>query len=175
MANWPPVARILMENLHEAFMAIVILYRLVMGLAVIGVINAVFMQETFKVVNSDCHIMIRNKQNAINQHRKMMEKLFRVADGNHDGRIGINEFRDVFSNDDLRLWLASMDIDLTDTDLLFDLLAGDDGAISIDELISGIAALRGTAKCLDVRVLRNHIEEVLSNHHERLTPLVAPK
>merc|ERR1712118_27529 len=51
MANWTPICRFLMEELHEAFMVPVVLYRLVMGLAVIGVINAVFMQETFKVVN----------------------------------------------------------------------------------------------------------------------------
>ena len=50
LGNWPPVARILQENVSEFYVAFSIIHKLVIGFAVIGVINGVFMQETFKVL-----------------------------------------------------------------------------------------------------------------------------
>merc|ERR1719450_1424928 len=113
LANWPPICRFLMEDLHEAFMVPVVLYRVVMGLAVLGVIAAVFMQETFKVVNNSDHIMVRNKQRAMNRHRKKMKILFDMADADNSGMIGRQEFLDVMADVDVRTWLDSMDIDIS--------------------------------------------------------------
>merc|ERR1712228_800514 len=49
LGNWPPVARILQENVDEFYVAFSILHKLTIGFAVIGVINGVFMQETMNV------------------------------------------------------------------------------------------------------------------------------
>ncbi|CAK0839691.1 unnamed protein product [Prorocentrum cordatum] len=40
LANWPPICRWLAENLHEGFIVAALSYKLVMGMAVVGVINA---------------------------------------------------------------------------------------------------------------------------------------
>merc|ERR1712060_122107 len=47
LANWTPISRFLMENVHEWWMIFVILYKLTVGFAMIGILNSVFMQTTF--------------------------------------------------------------------------------------------------------------------------------
>merc|ERR1712087_841092 len=87
LANWPPICRWLMENLHEGFMVAALSFKLVMGIAVVGVINAVFMQETFKVANTDDAIMVRTKHRAARQHVDKMKVLFAACDEDNSGRI----------------------------------------------------------------------------------------
>merc|ERR1719428_1605785 len=61
LANWPTVCRFLMEEVHEVFGWLVVAYKLLVGFGVVGVINGVFIQETFSVAQSDEYIMIRSR------------------------------------------------------------------------------------------------------------------
>ena len=45
----------------EYFAIFNVAYKLVVGFAAVGIINAVFMQETFKVASSDDNVMMRQK------------------------------------------------------------------------------------------------------------------
>merc|ERR1719382_1099043 len=45
LANWPTACRVLMDNVHEAFMIYALIHKMLLGFAVVGVINAVFIQE----------------------------------------------------------------------------------------------------------------------------------
>jgi len=153
LANWPPICRWLMENLNEGFMVVVLLFKFVMGIAVIGVINAVFMQETFKVAHTDNDIMVRMKTRATNLHQRKMESLFRVGDANGDARIERHEFLSVIKDKTVAVWLASMDMEHDDADMMFDLMKGDDECLSVDELISGVSRLRSGARSIDLHRL----------------------
>merc|ERR1711865_467181 len=59
LANWPPVTRLLQEEVSEWFMPICLIHKLTIGFAVVGVINGVILQETFKVASTDGMIMMR--------------------------------------------------------------------------------------------------------------------
>merc|ERR1712087_467688 len=48
LANWPPICRLMMESMHESWSIFALMYKLIMGVAVIGVIMGVFVQETFR-------------------------------------------------------------------------------------------------------------------------------
>mmetsp|Transcript_73397 Transcript_73397/g.198475 ORF Transcript_73397/g.198475 Transcript_73397/m.198475 type:complete len:110 (+) Transcript_73397:1-330(+) len=89
-----------------------------------------------------------------------MEALFKRADRNGDGCLGRHEFAFILTNPLIRMWLASMNLDVSDTKLLFDLIDSEhpDGKITSDELISGVARLRGPARSLDVKALRMLLE-----------------
>merc|ERR1712151_1260451 len=60
----------------------------------------------------------------------------------------------------------------SDVDLVFGLLAGDDGKLTEEELVTGIARLRGTARTLDVnnfyQDLVKRIEQVKHDFNSRL-------
>merc|ERR1712000_478352 len=57
LGNWMPPCRALVENVGEGWLMFFILHRLLIGFSVVAVINAVFMQETFKVATQDDKIL----------------------------------------------------------------------------------------------------------------------
>merc|ERR1712194_552019 len=62
LGNWPPVARLLGEEVSEAFAVLCIFHKVIIGLAVVGVINGVILRETFRVVQTDDLVMLRQKK-----------------------------------------------------------------------------------------------------------------
>ena len=87
----PPICRLLAEKVDEWWVLFCLLHKLSIGFAVVGVINGVFMQETFKAASRDDGVMIRQKNAAVMAHRRKMRTLFSLvcqADGesiNQDG------------------------------------------------------------------------------------------
>ncbi|CAJ1347547.1 unnamed protein product, partial [Effrenium voratum] len=145
LANWPPVC---------------LFHKLTMGFAVVGVINGVLMQETFKVAHMDDTVMVREKQRAIRAHVQKMSLLFEEADTSGDGRVDLAEFKRILDDHEVKVWLAAMDVDVSDVDELFSMLDdGADGRLSAEELVAGISKLQGVAKAMDLRkVIRKHEE-----------------
>ncbi|OLQ15377.1 hypothetical protein AK812_SmicGene449 [Symbiodinium microadriaticum] len=125
-----------------------------MGFAVIGVINAVLMQETFKVAYLDDTVMVREKVKAMRHHVAKMSELFHGADTSRDGKL---DLEDIF-----RMWLAAMELDVSNVEELFKMLnTNGDGRLSATELVQGLAALfkqgplAGSIHVLSSRTYRN--------------------
>jgi len=144
----------LVENVHEGYMLFSLGHKLLIGFSVVTVITAVFIQETFKVATSDDKIMMMQKERAIKAQKSKMRALFEHADVDGDGRIGIEEFRRVMEDQQVRVWLSSMELDFSNTDLLFSMVDNDgSGEITLDELVAGFGRLRGSAKTIDLMML----------------------
>jgi len=159
LGNWPPVCRLLSEKVSEWFMLLCILHKLVIGFAVVGVINGVFIQETFKVASSDNQIMMRQKERSSNLHEMKMRQLFLEADNDGDGFVSADEWRELVSHPAVQLWLGSMDLDAADADGLYELIhdLDQDGDLTMDELIRGVARLKGTARSYDLQMLLRQV------------------
>eukprot|EP00434_Breviolum_minutum_P033127 symbB.v1.2.029312.t1/scaffold3193.1/size61566/7 len=154
LANWPPVCRALTENVTEWFMIFFLIHKVTMGFAVIGVINGVLMQETFKVASYDDTIMMRTKQKAMQNHIRKMQMLFEEADTSADGKIDLDEFKDILADSELKAWLGAMELDIRDVTEAWELLQDDckdrSGGLTAEQLVKGVARLQGTAKSLDL-------------------------
>merc|ERR1719229_1935700 len=68
LANWPPACRLLMENVNEWLIIYVVGHKLTIGFAVVNVVNAVFIQETFRVATLDDKVMIRHRAREAKAH-----------------------------------------------------------------------------------------------------------
>eukprot|EP00421_Protoceratium_reticulatum_P011283 CAMPEP_0168398948 /NCGR_PEP_ID=MMETSP0228-20121227/21841_1 /TAXON_ID=133427 /ORGANISM="Protoceratium reticulatum, Strain CCCM 535 (=CCMP 1889)" /LENGTH=485 /DNA_ID=CAMNT_0008412465 /DNA_START=45 /DNA_END=1502 /DNA_ORIENTATION=+ len=158
LANWPTVGRALSENVSEVFMLFSVLHKLTIGFAIVGVVNGVFMQETFKVAATDDTIMLRQKETAARIHRRKMKLLFEHADTSGDGQLTLDEFHEVVSDPQIKTWLASMEIDAADVDNLYSLLdQTGEGRLSATELIRGMLKLKGPARAIDLaNLMREH-------------------
>merc|ERR1712232_663338 len=93
-------------------------------------------------------------------HAKKMRRLFRQADTSNDGYLNLEEFRRVLSDPAVRLWLASMDMESGDAERLFVLIDNGDGLISADELIAGVARLKGGARSIDLAMIINELRSI---------------
>lgn len=155
LGNWPEIARLLQDKVSEWYFLFSIAHKVTIGFAVIGVINGVFMQETFKVAGSDDKIMMRQRERERRLHTKKMKVLFEHADESGDGVLDIDEFRQVMKNQSVRTWLAAQDLHMNSpeaSDQLFRLLDDGDGALMAQELVEGVARLKGPAKSMDLAV-----------------------
>lgn len=161
LANWPPICRLLSENVSEWWSFFCILHKLSIGFAVVGVINGVFMQETFKAAAADDVIMMRQMKKASQVHIDKMEALFKQADHNQDGYLDLQEFAEVINDSFVKIWLGSMGLEVDDAGTLFDLLDDGDGLLNAEELIKGVARLKGTARALDVAKDMKHTSDIL--------------
>jgi len=157
LGNWVPITRLLTEKVSEWYTIFLITFQVILGFAVIKVITGVFLTETMKVASMDDSIMLKTKQRAMRLHRKKMERLFSYADEDKDGTIAFPEFRDMFCHEEVRAWLSAMDLEAhtyEQVESLFKFLDRDDsGMLTIDELVKGVARLKGPAKNIDVAMM----------------------
>merc|ERR1711920_796677 len=156
LANWPPISRTLYERVSEWFILVAIFHKLTIGFAVIGVINGVFMQETFKVAQQDDELMLRRGRMANKLHaRKMKQLVITASKSGDDNQLNIDEFREIFKNPVLSEWLASMEFIPQDVDQLFKMMDDGDGFLSVEDMIRGVAKYKGSARNIDLHTLLN--------------------
>merc|ERR1712137_777763 len=153
LSNWMSPTRKLVENVSEWFALYCLFYKLTVGFAVVRVISGVFLHETFKVANSDDDLMIVQKRRMIQKHRVKMMKLLQEADSTNDGFVDRTELCSLLKDVNLKTWLAAQEVECNDSDMLFDFLDGGDGVITSEELIDGIARLKGAARSIDMNAL----------------------
>jgi hypothetical protein len=163
LANWTPVTRLLSENASEWCMALCLIHKLTLGFAVIGVINGVILQETFKVAATDDWVMVRQKRRAGLIMRKKMMDLFQSIDRGGDGHVSFAEFEMVGKNSEVKTWLSSMDIETDDLHTLFHLIDDDDtGHISAQELAHRMPRIKGAARSIDVLAMAQKLDHALA-------------
>jgi len=153
LGNYGPIARALIENVSPWFMVGCLIHKLFIGFAILGVINGVFIQETFKVASYDDHILLMQKKRAGQIHAQKMAAFFKVADTSDDGYIDQEEFRAVLGNDQVRGWLAAQGLESSDADKLFMLLDRGDHVLSVQDVAEGMSKLKGTARSVDMALV----------------------
>merc|ERR1740138_1935000 len=118
LANWPPICRLMMDTMHEPWSVFALLYKLVMGFAVVGVIFGVFTQETFRAAETDDQLLLKRKANQTRLHTMKMKNLFQAMarKQNEDMGMGIDvrQFQKVLKHPDFQRWLKAMDYDTSD-------------------------------------------------------------
>eukprot|EP00929_Paragymnodinium_shiwhaense_P079860 TRINITY_DN41628_c0_g2_i1.p1 TRINITY_DN41628_c0_g2~~TRINITY_DN41628_c0_g2_i1.p1 ORF type:complete len:585 (-),score=90.57 TRINITY_DN41628_c0_g2_i1:50-1804(-) len=151
MANWVPIARTVVENAGDGYMVFFIIYRTIVGFAVLKVVTAIFNAETFRVLQSDDDIMLLHKERQINIHARRMETLLLEGDESHDGELNLEEFRAVMEDPVVKRWLLAQDIEFRDIELAFHMIdKSGDGRISADELCRELARMKGVARSVDI-------------------------
>lgn len=156
LGNWPPVARLLQEEVSEWFALFCIVHKLTIGFSVVGVITGVILQETFKVAQTDDIIMLRQKKKASKVLSEKMKQLFDALDISCDRKLNLKEFQRIGDDPSMKLWMEALDVATDDLPALFDLLDADsNGYVTLDELIARIPRVRGAARSVDMLKLMN--------------------
>eukprot|EP00913_Durusdinium_trenchii_P000491 g449.t1 len=80
LANWAPPARILVDNVSDLFVYVFVVYRCVVGFAILNVVNAVFIQQTMKVAQADQELIIKQRLRAESAYAAKMRTFFDKLD-----------------------------------------------------------------------------------------------
>jgi len=168
-ANWSPPCRVLVDNVSEWFSIFFLVYRCIIGFAVLNVVNAVFVQQTMKTASSDEDLAFKQKERDINAYKRKVRKLFQTMDDSCDGAINLEEFSKLVTSPKLKFWMSQLELEYHDLLSLFEFLDNGDGQITLTEFIEGSSRLKGHAKALDVFRLETKIEvlfeEILQKMH----------
>lgn len=170
--NWGPPARILTEYVSEWFTLFFLLYRCLIGFAVINVVNAVFVQQTMRVAHADEEIAFKRKLAAQQSYTRRLLQLFHALDESGDGEITWDEFSQALVSPQLKFWMSELEFEPHDLVGLFGLLDDGDERISIDEFMDGVVRLKGQARNVDVAqllVVCRRLESKVDNCLESVT------
>eukprot|EP00434_Breviolum_minutum_P014696 symbB.v1.2.012960.t1/scaffold906.1/size153294/5 len=169
-ANWGPPCRLLVDNISEWFTMFFLLYRCVVGFAVLNVVSAVFVQQTMKMANSDEELAFRQKEKETASYARKVRKLFQHMDDSGDGALSLDEFAKLVQSPKLKFWMSQLELEYHDLLSLFEFMDNGDGQITLTEFIEGSTRLRGSAKALDVWRLETKVEvlfeEILKSLHK---------
>eukprot|EP00434_Breviolum_minutum_P016746 symbB.v1.2.014769.t1/scaffold1084.1/size139254/8 len=167
-ANWGPPCRVLVENVNEWFSLFFLLYRCVVGFALLNVVNAVFVQQTMKTASSDEELAFKQKERDIALYTRKVRKLFQSMDDSGDGALNLQEFAKLANSPKLKFWMSQLELEYHDLLSLFEFLDNGDGQITLSEFIDGAARLRGSAKAIDVWRLETKVEPLAYKHGLRV-------
>ncbi|CAK9064267.1 unnamed protein product, partial [Durusdinium trenchii] len=137
-ANWGPSCRILVESISEWFTLFFLLYRCVLGFAVLNVVNSVFVQQTMKTASSDEELAFKQKEKDVAQYMRKVKKLFQTMDASGDGSINLEEFSKLVKSPKLKFWMSQLELEYHDLLSLFEFLDNGDGEITRLNLTMGI-------------------------------------
>ncbi|CAE8648225.1 unnamed protein product, partial [Polarella glacialis] len=162
-ANWAPACRILVENVNEWFAAFFLVYRCLVGFAVVNVVSAVCVQQTMKTAALDAEHAFKQKQKDQRRYTQKVKKLFQSVDVSGDGNICFEEFSLLVASPKLKFWVAQLELEKPDLVRLFELLEDGTGEISMDHFIEGATRLKNSAKMIDIWRLETKMEQMLSS------------
>lgn len=150
LANWAPPARILVDYVSDWFVYVFVVYRCVVGFAVLNVVSAVFIQQTMKVAQADQELILKQRLRSEQAYAAKMREFFDKLDTDSTGFLTWQEFSEVLRKPELRSWMATLELETYDLVNLFHMIDDGDGAITVAEFLDGAIRLRGVAKSLDL-------------------------
>lgn len=151
LANPAPIVWLLVDNVSEQFIWAFLLHHSIFGFAVITVVRAIFLHETFKVSETDKDIMIRAKERQISRNAKHMLALFEQADLDDDGMVRYREFCDLVRDPKMNTFICALGLEVRDAEEVFRLLdTNGDGELNINTLMDGFTRIKGTARSIDI-------------------------
>lgn len=153
--GWPLLVRPVLEKVSVWYAIPFLLYVTLVVFATLRIVTALFLKETLSTAANDAEMVIEDSRRFAYQYQKKLEELFRLVDDDSDGHLTAEEFVHAMKLPSVEQYLEYLEITVRDCGPLFDILAGDDGLITISEFCRGIMQLKGTARALDIVVLQH--------------------
>jgi len=172
-ANWGPPCRALVDHVDEAFSIFFLVYRCMIGFAVLNVVNAVFVQQTMLLANNDEDLAFKQKQKDWALYSKKVKRLFNAIDTSGDGSITLDEFSQLVQSPKLKFWMSQLELEYHDLLGLFEMLDDGDGEIAIDEFLENARRLKGPAKAIDMFRMETKVELLLAQVLANTSPKAA--
>eukprot|EP00930_Biecheleria_cincta_P062157 TRINITY_DN4765_c0_g1_i6.p1 TRINITY_DN4765_c0_g1~~TRINITY_DN4765_c0_g1_i6.p1 ORF type:complete len:1330 (+),score=261.30 TRINITY_DN4765_c0_g1_i6:119-4108(+) len=162
LGNFIPVTRLVATNVTEAYVVFALLHKFSVGFAVIMVITGIFVQETMSVAKTDNTIMLNLKKSGTRMHIKKMQSFFALADADGSGSLDAGEFEEVCADEQVKMWLAAQELDVSDAKTMHAMMCEETNSeeVTPEQLVKGMARLKGSARNLDMMSLRRENSEL---------------
>eukprot|EP00929_Paragymnodinium_shiwhaense_P067691 TRINITY_DN34036_c0_g1_i1.p1 TRINITY_DN34036_c0_g1~~TRINITY_DN34036_c0_g1_i1.p1 ORF type:complete len:563 (+),score=59.67 TRINITY_DN34036_c0_g1_i1:106-1794(+) len=161
MGGWVGITRTVVDTAGDGYILFFVVYRTIVGFAVLSVINSIFNAETLRITQSDDEVLLLHKEREMAANVRRVRRLMLEADGSNDGVISFEEFMVVIQDPAIKRWLLAQGIAITDVDLAFRMIdESGDGRLSVEELVRGLDKLKGVASNADVIAITHALSRV---------------
>lgn len=137
------------------------LYWLFLSFAILVVMNAVaavFVESAMKSSQLDRDLLIKECLDYSAAYTKQMLHVFHEMDTDGSGTLTEEKIKEHLADDRVQAYFETLKLDVTDTHALFQLLDKDgSGGVEIHEFLEGCRELKGDARSLDMKYLRNEL------------------
>jgi len=158
---FPNYFRPLVYDVHSAFAIFVAVYVITVVFAVTRIITALFLKDTLQVAAADAEMVMRERVLQRNKYIQRLNDLFTAADTSGDGKISLEEFKDLMEQPQVMTWFQLLDLEVHEVVSLFNLLDDGDGFVTHDEFLNGVMRLKGHARALDIVAISKDLQCVM--------------
>jgi len=148
--GWPLYCRVLVEEVSVGFAYFFGVYVTTVVFAMTRIITALFLKDTLAVAANDADMMIREKAREKKAYAAKLLEFFNAADTSGDGKITFLEFEEFLADPRVVTYLATLELDASETENLFSMLDDGDGSVTAEEFVEGAVRLKGVARSQDV-------------------------
>jgi hypothetical protein len=160
-ASWVPICRFLYANVSSRYAVFFMGYKLMVGIAVLRIVYGVFLHVTFACAQNDDESLIAKKKREMRKYAEKMHALFLEIDASGDGYLTRDEFHSVVKDKRVQNWLAAMELEISDADLVYDLTDDGNDSMSAEEMVYGFSRLKGAARSIDIMALISLVRKAM--------------
>ncbi|CAK9060068.1 Voltage-dependent T-type calcium channel subunit alpha-1I (CaVT.3) (Voltage-gated calcium channel subunit alpha Cav3.3) [Durusdinium trenchii] len=169
--NWPTSARPVLEKANHVFVIFLVLYVTVVVFAVIRVITAIFLKETFDAAQNDAEHLVKDRLKMKAQYISKLESVFMAIDETGDGMITEERLNQILARPEVAAYFQTLEIDVHEGTALFHLLDNGDGEVTLEEFIDGIMRCKGQARAIDQVALHAEMKQLDSKINKLIEAL----
>jgi len=130
--------------------------------AVLNVMTGVFCQSAIKGAERDQEMVVQSLIMDKHQLKTSLGKLFQKMDDDQSGKLTLAQFEKHFQDEEVRVLFEALEIGATDAWSLFlSLDHNEDYQIEPEEFLEGCLQLRGSAKAIDLFMLRRQVAKIM--------------
>mmetsp|Transcript_156474 Transcript_156474/g.276394 ORF Transcript_156474/g.276394 Transcript_156474/m.276394 type:complete len:559 (-) Transcript_156474:302-1978(-) len=150
MANWVPVSRALIDHVGNFYSIIIILYRCLFCSAVVKVIAAVFITETYRVLNHDDDLSLMKHWQEKKVFNHKVNKMLKSISHFHSGKLRQRDVEMLLEDEEVADLLAPLGIEGQDLLTLFWLLEDGSGEVAAESLLAKLGSFKSPSAKLEV-------------------------
>merc|ERR1719161_754925 len=159
---WGLIGRPLVEEVSPAFAWFFVLYVGGVSFAIIRIITALFLRQTLAVAAGDEQMMKQEKIKSQRKYTESVRDLFLHVNPSGTGEVTFDEFQQLLMDEHVTTWLQVLELNPKNASYIFELCDDGDGRLTLDEFLSGVFRLKGTAQQIDMVLLQREAKEIRS-------------
>lgn len=143
------------------FTALFLIYIFFCIFSVLNIVTGVFVDGAIQRSSQERDLRLQKERKQKELFVSMLVDLLEEIDTQQKGTISREQLHEAFKDERVHYYFASLEIDIVDSDYLFDMLDLDlSGTIDREEFVSGCLRLKGAAKSSDIHTLMFEVQQI---------------
>jgi len=151
----------ILEQVGPMYDMVFLFYIGFVQICVLNIVTGVFVDTVHQMYRPEREEMVQREISKRKQVLKLIRSIFEDADEDMSGTITWEEFEECMSDEQILMYLSSLEIDITQAREIFEIIDSDGrNEVGIDEVVIGFLEMKGAAKGADVVILRNNVTKL---------------